>query len=294
MHVLAPRREAKVIDGTTAETREEAIDLLTAIPRGGTEERLAANLERSDGPFRCPECSDPVRIRKGTINTHHFAHIPPFDCAYGSEESERHYLAKLSIYRTLKELPNCGEISVERRRGDSRPDVSGYIQEIDDPGVRRGESIDSGRRVAIEVQRSSLQMWELAERTARYAKYGAAVLWLAVRPISEIGNEYRPRAWERWVHGLCFGRVYYWTKDDEVVPVHFESMTRYVEPSEWYEPGGDLRQEGGYNRYLKRIKKPVFGPPTRISAMRQRRRGAWGEFPSAVLWQGAEGQFWSD
>lgn len=51
--------------------------------------------EAARGPdYRCPECGRMVILKKGRIVTHHFAHKPPVDCAWGRGESHAHREAK--------------------------------------------------------------------------------------------------------------------------------------------------------------------------------------------------------
>jgi len=42
------------------------------------------------------------------------------------------------------------------------------------------------------------------------------------------GKRYSPRLWEKWLHALYFGRVYYWMKVS-VVSYHFDPNYKTVQ-----------------------------------------------------------------
>ena len=41
--------------------------------------------------------------------------------------------------------------------------------------------------------------------------------------------------------------------------MHFGVAHRYIDESEWYEPGGELCQAGGYEKPYKIVKTPIYG-----------------------------------
>ncbi|MFX6019072.1 competence protein CoiA family protein, partial [Acinetobacter baumannii] len=75
------------------------------------------------------------------------------------------------------------------------PDISGRIGDI---------------RLAVEVQLSTLSLSAIIKRTTAYASRGIAVLWVV--PLRfELGIEpFRPRQFEKYLHSMYYGRVYYW------------------------------------------------------------------------------------
>ena len=113
-------------------------------------------------------------------------------------------------------------------------------------------------RVAVEVQGSSLPVSEIARRTRAYYELGVCVLWVQPHTPTEPFEKAAPRAWEKWIHTLYFGRVHYWTEDGELLPVHFGDYQIWVEPTEWYEEDATHREEGGYYRYSKRWRTALW------------------------------------
>jgi len=245
--------------------------LLTATPPNSSTQVEARDVEKAGGPFACPECRAGVILRKGRIRVHHFAHKPPVNCTYGTGETEEHRRAKREIADALRGAPMCCAVVIEKSiRGLVRPDVFTQI----------------GRyRIAIEVQLSCLTEHEILRRTRCYEQLGIYVLWLLPSAAPRDSQRYAPRAWEKFVHGLCFGRLHYWLGDASIMPVHFGEYQLYVEESEWYESDGTHRQEGGYDRYSKKWRTPVAGARTSIVACRPIRRKAWRHYPPARLWQ---------
>ncbi len=203
--------------------------------------------QKDQGPFFCPECGDEVILRKGSIREHHFAHRPPVNCAYGEGESELHLRAKREIYQSLVNYEACAKCEIERALRGVRPDVSLRIR---------------GTPVAIEIQRSTIDVRMIRQRTESYTKLGIFLLWMIPEshPTSsydaDINSEvHRFKEWEAYLHAMYFGRLYYWQGGAHVRAVHFDPFERYVEETEWYEPGGELRMEGGYYRTPKRLRK---------------------------------------
>ncbi len=224
--------------------------MLTAL--SGPTKVIARDVESSDGPFNCPSCKNEVNVKKGRIKIHHFAHKVNPDCKYGKGESELHMAAKQEIYDCLCRLEWI-ECEMEKIWGDVRSDV--YARD------KR-----TGDQFAIEVQISNLTLDEIIHRTEAYQSLGIHVLWLPV--LSEHysllthSDTHQPKIWEKWLHLLYFGRVYYWRKALEVVPVHFIESKKYIEANEY---------GGGYFKTMKREKQVVYGPsavfPHQFSSM---------------------------
>jgi competence protein CoiA len=180
--------------------------MLTA-SRGSDGQKVAAwEAERRDAPFVCFCCSQMVRLKKGEIKAPHFAHVPPVTCEYGTGESEAHRLCKIALYENLLRDPRVRKCEMERDLGTVRPDVSAYINDV---------------AVAIEVQLSNLSLAKIQYRTLEYARKGIYVLWLPLYTPTLKRGLYLPRPWERWLHAVYFGRVYYWLEGLKIVPVRF-------------------------------------------------------------------------
>lgn len=184
--------------------------------KGGYISALVAELE--DGPFLCPECKSEVILKKGDIYTHHFAHNPGESCAWelasagqeGTGESELHRLAKKEIYETLSKRKEVTGLKLERYLDSVRPDISFYCNTIP---------------VAIEVQVSAIPPDIITRRTVEYTRRGVYILWTS--PFGEAGirdeRAHSTRDWERIIHSIYGGTLYYWVEGDTLLPVHFEN-----------------------------------------------------------------------
>lgn len=211
------------------------------------EAKIAWVTEKKEAPFYCPECEEEVRLRKGKVRTHHFAHIPPVTCQYGVGESEIHLKAKKEIYEALLTKTNCEKCALERNLDGIRPDISLYINNI---------------AVAIEIQNSKISIDEIYRRMSLYTQKKIYVLW--VIPISngpkQIYREnegvfvHRLLAWEKYLHALYFGNIFYWHSQDLVTSYHFDKFKIYKEHNEWYSSTGDLESAGGYDYTAKALK----------------------------------------
>lgn len=167
--------------------------MLTAITRVGFQ-ALARDVERDDGPFVCPGCSEPVVIKKGLQKAHHFAHVSDA-CSYGLGESDEHHSAKLGIYDWLWTQDDVEDVCVERAFGSIRPDVSFILH---------------GQRVGIEVQRSSLTLEGIQEKAESYAQYNMRIMWVFLPSSFQDRHNTWKRAvrvasWILWVHSTTKG-----------------------------------------------------------------------------------------
>lgn len=182
--------------------------MLTAARESDGLKVAAWEAKREDAPFVCFCCRQTVRLKKGEIKAPHFAHVPPVTCEYGTGESEAHRLCKMALYEKLSSDPGVRKCEMERDLGTVRPDVSAYINDV---------------AVAIEVQLSNLSLAKIQYRTIEYARKGIYVLWLPLYTPQLKRELYSPRPWERWLHAVYFGRVYYWLEGLQIVPVHFRN-----------------------------------------------------------------------
>ena len=207
-------------------------------------------VEKEDGPFFCPSCRGKVILKKGRIKIPHFAHKPPVTCIYGKGESEIHYKAKLEIRDELERRFKKGKynIEVEKFLGKVRPDV--YF-----------EKSDKSQKFAIEIQKSNLTIETIEKRTKEYNNLGIYVLWLPLYSEREIQlreEQFRPKSWEKWLHTLNYGAIYYWTERLKFKEFKFESEKVTVPYKEWYDEDGELRSVASYEKTLKSQKKPIY------------------------------------
>ena len=199
---------------------------------------------KSQAPFSCPECGDPVILKSGKSRVNYFAHEIPLACRYAENESDGHRRCKMEIFLALQKEPHVRNVALERPLGTNRPDVSAEI---------------NGVPVAIEVQISSLSPETVAYRTMEYARKGIYVLWLLQWTPKLDAKRYIPRLWEKWIHAAYFGRVYYWTEGLSIVSYHFDPHLKSVPQKTWYSPKGKKITAGGYSRRSKRYRTAIRG-----------------------------------
>lgn len=235
--------------------------MLCAIRKADNEKVFARRSTKLETPFFCPDCEREVSLRKGNIKAHHFAHKPPSTCEHGKGESDAHRKCKEEIYDLLSKSPNITDVDIEKNFGTVISDVFCRVNNVP---------------VAIEIQRSNLTVNKIIERTVKYKKLGIHVLWLALFNEKLEGDKYKPKAWEKWCHATYYGRVYYWLEGLTVVPVHFAEYKTYVEPSTWYETGGEECSAGGYYKTLKSVKTPKIGARVQLDTeFEPRRKSSW-------------------
>ena len=219
---------------------------------------LAEVVELSDGPFFCPMCREPLILKHGKKVVAHFAHWPGADCDYAGEgESEEHRLIKREIYQTLLNAPGVTDVRLERYLQEVRPDVSFVFH---------------GQLVALEIQLSQLAPEQIKQRTIAYARKNIAVLWMPSCSSELFEQRYAPRDWERYLHQLYYGKVYYWFEGLLVQPVKFGEYL--LEPDWW----------NGKRYRSKRFVTPALLPRRSMLGLVPRWRSAWHDIPRAKLW----------
>jgi len=214
----------------------------------------ASNVTKADGPFYCDETYEELIVRKCFEKIDHFAYKARFS-PVATKESQLHLKCKNELLSCLIKAFPDGKWELERNTFNAdiqkgydkvKPDLSGRI---------------NGKGVIIEVQASTLSINKILHRTEQYNKRGAFILWVV--PLEkQLGNDnFRPRLFERYLHTMYYGRIYYWHQENAhlLIPVHFGNADRYIEPSHWFETDGTERSEGGYYKPFLRVKKPLYG-----------------------------------
>lgn len=113
--------------------------------------------------FFCPSCQSALRLKEGRVKQTHFAHISLQDCHFQWEnESTQHLSLKAAIYAWARQ--------------HHAVQVEAYIPEIEQVA-----DILLEKKLALEVQCSSLSISRLKERTLDYRQTGLQVLWLLGR-----------------------------------------------------------------------------------------------------------------
>jgi competence protein CoiA len=229
---------------------------------------------KSQAPFSCPECGDPVILKSGRSRVNYFAHEIPLACRYAENESDGHRRCKMEIFLALQKQPQVCNVALERPLGTNRPDVSAEI---------------NGVPVAIEVQLSSLSIETIVQRTIDYHRKGIYVLWLLQWTPKLDAKRYAPRLWEKWIHAAYFGRVYYWTEGLSIVSYHFDPHLTSVPQKSWYSPKDKKITAGGYSRRSRRYRTAIRGRTFNLAADFGPRNRDWWEgkeitIPAAKLY----------
>jgi len=230
----------------------------------------AKDVTREDGPFHCLGCRTELRLKKGSIIAHHFAHLPSFTCRYGPVEGELHKRIKDAICQALALHPEVTELQQERRDlEDVYPDICFCWR---------------GILVVIEVQVSDLPKEIVKRRMQRYTELGIYVLW--VLPWQEEiveGGRYRTKDWVRFLHQLYFGHLYFFQAGEKVVPASLHALARGGGDYHWFTSKEEWIAHGRPQR-LKQYKNVHPLEPMNITAFSPRKRRPWKECPAATLW----------
>jgi competence protein CoiA len=156
--------------------------------------------------------------------------------------------------------------------------------------------------LVIEAQVSFLSIPQIIKRSQVYWKRGIPILWIV--PLkSDLGDKpFRPRLYERYLHEMYYGRVYYWRArfGTQLLPVHYGVAERHIPFSEWYDK--DAEQEcsaGGYDKPYKVIKRPVPNDKIDIASQFYSERRSefrpWNErktVPPLIIWKDKLSHWW--
>jgi competence protein CoiA len=208
--------------------------------------------QKSESPFRCPACKSEVTLKKGPKREHHYAHKPPTDCAYGAAESPLHLRAKREIYQALVEHPDCKKCEIERNTLEGvRPDISLRIRNVP---------------VAIEIQCSAIDVYDIIQRTRRYSELGIYLVWIIPQDEpsmhwrdKECKYVHRIKEWVKFLHTMYCNQVYFWQGGLLVQPYEFEPLEIEVEEKEWPGEYGEIQYSGGYTKKAKSLTVPRGG-----------------------------------
>jgi len=220
---------------------------------------FASQTHKKDGPFYCPACLSDVVVRKCSNKIDHFAHHARQSPVLTKKDKELHNKCRDQILQLLQN--KFPEGKWEKERPITADNAKGFKEIIPDISGRI-----YGKPVAIEVQVSSYTVNRMKTKLIEYAKRPSKVAVLYIIPLREdLGDEpFRPRLFEKYLHSLYYGRVYYWTKDSNITlqPVHYSPAARYIAESNWFDvDAGEERSEGGYFLTYKTIRKPNYGKP---------------------------------
>lgn len=120
-------------------------------------------------PYICPGCQGPVRLKRGSVMTAHFAHFQGSDCQVFSEgETHEHVTGKQQLAAWFAASGYSVQLEAGLTALHQRPDL--LVQ------------TDVTPPLAIEFQCSPLSVTRLAARTHGYWQHGYQVLWILGQP----------------------------------------------------------------------------------------------------------------
>ncbi len=214
----------------------------------------ASDVRKADGPFFDLITGEEVVVRKCTDKRDHFALLGRYS-PVASRESRIHKECKKQLLQELQRLCPDGNW-IDERKGFKKDKDKGYNRVVPDLSGRI-----HGKGVIVEVQISTLSIETILKRTETYSKRGAYIIW--VLPLKEaLGHEkFRPRLFEKFLHSMYYGRVYYWNEGDGLflTPVHYDEATCYIEPKEYPDSNGQMQSGGGYEKRYKSFRTPNYG-----------------------------------
>ncbi|MFE0774336.1 competence protein CoiA [Streptomyces sp. NPDC058861] len=175
----------------------------------------------------CPECAHPVHAKVSRYGLRFFAHDPGSPTCALAGESMEHHLLKLELTTAVRAAGHHAELEVRGPEGVWRADVM-------------ATSPDGTARMAWEAQLSAITVDEITQRTARFAKDGVRVCWVAtkLRPwVGEVPSvRVRPPSDDEPNWTVAGGLARFTV---EACDEHF--VCRTVGHGEWHETAADLR-----------------------------------------------------
>jgi competence CoiA-like predicted nuclease len=162
-------------------------------------------------------------------------------------EGERHLSVKRQIAQALKQHPEVTDLRQEQPFGPVQADIAFSLRT---------------RRVAVEIQQSDASWTNIAKRTHHYHTLGIHVLWVLVSdsPLRK-GVIATVPMWQRGLHALYFGVIYYWMREQLLLPIHLQ---RCVNPNQQYYKF----QEGRWHSPLyEHLRMPWLLDPVQITQL---------------------------
>jgi len=246
--------------------------MFSAINAGGFITFASNNIDKVNGPFRCPDCGDSVIFKQYTDRRSHFAHRTDAVCGYENGETETHSYCKKSLYNSLLSHPSCSECHLEFRHYGRQPDIFACI---------------NGSWVAIEIQNSDIPLSEVSAKLAYYQKHSISALYVLPHSIPGDGSTMSLPEWQRYLHAMYRDNLYYWFDNDRVAVVHlgqYKTAGLPMRDSSFY---AQKRPVMRYDRYVSIVD---FAPMQRNeNEVLNRHIG----ITDATLWQHRLGDWWT-
>lgn len=269
-----------------------------ALSRKLRRDLCAEEASHDDAPFLCRECFSDAVLRKCIEKRDHFAHHARMSPAISPGETALHRGCLDEILQALKHRFPYGNWA--KNRPLKANSEKGFEPVVPDVSGRLGGK--DAQPLVIEAQVSFLSISQIIKRSQTYTKRGIPILWIV--PLREDLGEtpFRPRLYERYLHAMYFGRVYYWRPSfgTQLLPVHYGVAERHIPLSEWYDKeGSEERSAGGYDKPYKVIKRPVpaemLDLASQFYALRREGFRPWNErkaVPPLRIWKDNLAEWW--
>lgn len=223
--------------------------------------RIEAWIAEKGPDYACPDCRKAVVLKKGRVRVAYFAHLPPVTCTWARGETKEHMAAKEDFHKTFAARGLQVEVEhvLDCLPGDRRADVMVWSP--------------NGKRFAIEIQHTSIDLDQIEARTDSYHRADVGVIWVGLlrpgiwdnavkTPGGYVIRRYTARPWERWVHGYSYGQIWLYDPDGKTLwKGRLDKHEIRVEESSWYDSDGSENSAGGYTRISKRWKELTLSGP---------------------------------
>lgn len=141
--------------------------------------------------------------------------------------------------------------------------------------------------VAVEIQNSDIALTEVSQKIAYYTANDIATLYLIPHSIPGDGSTMVPKEWQRYLHAMYQGNLYYWFDDDKVAVIH---LGAYKNSSMMIKNDNFYMQARPVSRLSRYLSVTGFATIRRYeSDMHWRHIG----MTDALLWQHQSGEWWS-
>lgn len=222
--------------------------------------------------YRCPGCNAELVLKHGRIRTPHFAHKAETSCDWAKSETPQHRAAKLLVAEAFRNegYSSSLECVVEALPNDRRADV--LVTNSDE------------KRVAFELQHSTISLPEIEARAFAYAASGIAQIWIPfLRPLvlekavntspgTLLVEKYSAPPFVRWIHGLDakHGMTMFDPSGDAFWCARLERHEMYQAPTSWHDEDGNEQYGGDFFKTSKRWKELTLKGPYTLNQLRIR------------------------
>ncbi|MCA1056733.1 hypothetical protein LCM10_17250 [Rossellomorea aquimaris] len=131
------------------------------------------SIRKGSPTFICPHCLSPLILKVGQVKAPHFSHAAKVQCPFDSrKETREHIWSKTILYQRLTHLYEDVKLECYVPQIKQIPDLMISAEE---------------RRIAIEIQHSTIPLQEVGKRTVGYSHADIHPLWILIQSI-QTGN----------------------------------------------------------------------------------------------------------